>query len=86
MATIVHLSPGEEMPNEGEDKPWLLIHHSGDGRYFGSGASWRETGEWVGYRSLPEDDVSLEAAIDAAQQWADRYGVTTIWIEAPESQ
>jgi len=82
MAIVVHLSPGEEMPDVGDDSPWLLIHHSGDGRFFGSGASWKSTGEWVGYRSLPEDDASLEAAIRAAQAWAAKYSVPTIWIEA----
>jgi hypothetical protein len=82
VATVVYLSPGEEMPDVADHCPWLLIHHSGDGRFFGSGASWKPSGEWVGYRSLSDDDGSLEAAIGVAQQWAALYSVPTIWVEA----
>ena len=82
MARIVHLAPGERRPDEGGEKPWLLIEPSGDGRFFGSGGSWKESGEWVGYGSLPEHDISLETAIEAAQQWAAKYIVPTIWVEA----
>jgi hypothetical protein len=84
VAEVVYLAQREEMPDDGDDMPWLLIHHSGDGRFFGSGASWKESGEWVGYRSLSEDDVSLEAALTAAQKWAERYSVPKIWVEAPD--
>lgn len=78
MASVVYLKLGEEMPDVCDDSPWILIHQSGDGR---SGASWKTSGEWVGYRSLSEDDVSLESALVAAQKWAATYEVSTIWIE-----
>jgi hypothetical protein len=84
MANTIYLSADQKMPDFGDDQRWILIHHSGDGRFFGSGASWKSTGEWVGYRSLAEDDVSLEAALSAAQEWANKYDVPTIWIEAQE--
>ena len=72
------------MPDSGDDMRWLLIHHSRDGRFFGSGGSWKDSGEWVGYGSLCEDDVSLEAALAAAQTWAEKYRVPTMWVEALE--
>jgi hypothetical protein len=84
VAEVVYLTKGEVMPDEGDNMRWLLIHHSGDGRFFGSGFSWKESGERVGYRSLSEDDVSLEAALSAAQSWATQYKVPKIWVEAPE--
>ena len=33
------------------------------------------------YRSLSEDDVSLEAAIAAAIKWAEKYDVPKIWVQ-----
>lgn len=83
MAQVVYLAEGDEMPHLGEEARWIIIEHSGDGRFFGSGASWSETGEWVGYGSLSENDVSFEKALAAAQAWAEKYAVPTIWVEAP---
>jgi hypothetical protein len=82
VAAVVYLKRGEEMPDKGDEQRWLRIHPSGDGRFFGSGGSRKQTGEWVGYGSLPEDDVSFEKALKAAQEWATKYDVPTIWIEA----
>lgn len=70
------------MPDVGDDQPWLVIEASGDSRFFGSGASCEASGEWVGYGSLVEDDVSLETALVAAQEWATKYGVPIIWVQA----
>ena len=84
MVEVVYLAEGEKMPDEGDDMRWLLIEHSGDGRFFGSGSSWKDSGEWVGYGSLSEDDVNFEAALAAAQIWAAKYRVPTIWVEAPQ--
>jgi hypothetical protein len=84
MAEVIYLAAGEEMPDQGDDRPWLIVEASDDGRFFGTGASWKPSGEWVGYRSLAEDDVSLEAALTAAHEWAAHYSVPTIWVqEAP---
>jgi len=82
MASVVYLEVGNELPDFGDDQPWITIHPSGDGRFFGTGSSWKPTGEWVGYISLAEDDVALEKALEAAQQWATKYHVPTIWVEA----
>jgi hypothetical protein len=81
MADIVYLAPDEEMPDVGDDQPWLTIDASPEGLFFGTGASWKADGEWVGYGSLVEDDVSLERALAAAQAWATKYGVPTIWVQ-----
>ena len=84
MAEVVYLAAGEEMPDEGDDMRWLRIEHSSDGRFFGTGASWKESGEWVGYGSLAEDDISFERALAAARAWTERYRVPKIWVEASE--
>lgn len=81
MISVVYLSPGEDMPDHGDNMRWLRIEASDDGRFFGSGGSFKANGDWVGYGSLAEDDVSLEAALAAAQQWAAKYDVPTIWIQ-----
>jgi hypothetical protein len=81
MAEVVYLSPREQMPDLGDDQRWLMVEASDDGRFFGSGGSWRANAEWVGYGSLAEDDVSLEKAMAAVQAWAEKYEVPTIWVQ-----
>jgi len=81
MTSVIYLSPGEDMPDHGDDTRWLRIEASHDGWFFGSGGSFKANGDWVGYGSLAEDDVSLEAALAAAQRWAAKYDVPTIWIQ-----
>jgi len=81
MAEVIYLTPHEQMPDLGDDHRWLIVEASDDGRFFGSGASWKASGEWVGYGSLVEDDVSLEKALAAAQCWAEKYEVPTIWVQ-----
>ncbi|GGB69883.1 hypothetical protein [Blastomonas aquatica] len=81
MADVIYLSPDEDMPDCGDEMRWLRIEASDDGRFFGSGGSSKANGDWVGYRSLAEDDISIEAALAAAQQWAAKYGVPIIWVQ-----
>ena len=81
MVEVVNLAPSEDMPDVGDDKPWLIVEATSEGLFYGSGASWKPNGEWVGYRSLTEDDVSLEATLKAAQEWAGKYGVPTMWVQ-----
>ncbi|WP_375390646.1 hypothetical protein [uncultured Sphingomonas sp.] len=81
MVAIIYLSPDEKMPDQGDDQRWLTIDASNDGRFFGSGGSFKANGEWVGYGSLAENDVSLKVALAAAQQWAAEYDVPTIWVQ-----
>ena len=80
MAEVVYVSPIQDMPPFGEDQRWLTIEATSDGLFFGSGSSWKSNGEWVGYCSLPEDDVSLNSAMAEAQKWAAKYDVPTIWV------
>ncbi len=82
MTQIIYLTPGEAMPVVADGEPWLFVEAADDGRFFGSGAAWKQTGEWVGYGSLIEDDRSLATAIAAAERWAARYSVPTIWVQA----
>jgi hypothetical protein len=82
MVDVVHLSPGEEMPEAGGDEPWLIVEASDDGRFFGTGWGRKPSGQGVFYASLPEDDVSLEAALAAATKWASERGVDRIWVQS----
>jgi hypothetical protein len=80
VASVIYLAPGKEMPDVGDEGRWLIIE-ANDGKFFGTGGSWKRSGEWVGYGSLSENDVSLDAALAAARQWAEKYDVPTIWIQ-----
>ena len=77
---VVYLGPGEEMPHVGDEGRWLIIEAK-DGKFYGSGSSWKRSGEWVGYVSLSENDVTLDDALAAAHQWAANYDVPTIWVQ-----
>jgi hypothetical protein len=81
MTEIIYLSPDEQMPDVGDDQPWSTVEASNSGQFFGTGSSWKRSGEWVGYGSLTQDDISLERALAAAQEWASKYGVPTIWVQ-----
>ena len=82
MVAIIYLLPGEQMPDRGNDEPWVIVEASNDGRFLGSGAAWKPNGEWVGYGSLAENDSALDDAVAAAERWAAKYGVTTIWVQS----
>ena len=69
------------MPDHGDDGHWLIIEATADGLFRGSGGSCNPSGGWVGYCSLAENDASLEAALAAAQLWAAKYSVPTIWVQ-----
>lgn len=69
------------MPDVGHEGRWLFIE-ADDGKFSGSGGSWKQSGEWVGYGSLSENDVSLATALAAAQEWAAKYDVPTIWVQS----
>ena len=81
MANLIYLPPQEQMPDLGDDQRWLTVEASDDGRFFGTGGSWKADGEAVFYGSLAEDDVSLGKALEAAQAWAAKYRVPTIWVQ-----
>lgn len=80
VASVIYLAPGKEMPDVRDEGRWLIIE-ANDGKFFGTGGSWKRSGEWVGYGSLSENDVSIDAALAAAHQWAEKYDVPTIWIQ-----
>ena len=81
VADVVYLAPDEKMPDDGDTMRWLNVFASDDARFFGSGGSFKTNGESVMYCSLAENDVSLEAALAAAHQWAINYEVPTIWVQ-----
>ena len=82
MVEVVHLEPDEQMPELPDDEPYLLVEASDDGRFFGSGWGHRPSGEVVFYMSAAESDVSLEAALAAAREWAAQRGVSRVWVQA----
>ena len=77
----MRLDPDAERPLVADDQPWLYVEET-DGLFFGSGAAWKTSGEWVGYVSLSENDADLDTAVEAALDWARRYNVPTIWVFA----
>lgn len=81
MAEVIYLPLNEQIPDLEDLERWLTVEASDDGRFFGTGSSWKASGDWVGYMSLAEDDVSLEKALAAAQAWAEKYQVPTIWVQ-----
>ena len=81
MVEIVYLRSGERMPNLRDDEPWLIIDASDGGRFFGSGYGLKPSGEGVFYVSSAESDISLDAAIAAATDWAIERGVRRIWVQ-----
>lgn len=83
MVEIVRLASEAERPSLSDNEPWLFVEET-DGLFFGSGSAFNAAGEWVGYGSLSEHDVDLPLAVEAACEWAKRYGVPTIWVFASE--
>lgn len=81
MVEVIYLASHEQLPDFGDDQRWLTVEAADDGRFFGTGGSWKTNGEWVGYGSIAEDDPSLETALAAAKAWAEKYQVPTIWIQ-----
>ncbi len=81
MVELIYLPPGEQMPELPDDEPWLTVEASDDGRFFGTGFGRNPSGEGVFYVSLADDDVSLEAAIAAAMDWAGERDVPCIWVQ-----
>ena len=74
MAQLIYLTPIERAPyKDGDgDELWLIVKpFANDGKFCGTGESRKPTGEWVGYASRAENDVSLEKALAAAQEWAE---------------
>jgi hypothetical protein len=81
MVEVIYLPPGEDKPEAADDEPWLIIEASDDGRFFGSGWGRKLSGESVCYRSLSEDDATLDGAIAAATEWASERDVSRIWVQ-----
>jgi hypothetical protein len=82
MVEHIYLQPGEQMPEMADDDAWLIVEASDDGRFFGSGCGVKASGEEVFYASRQENDLSLEAALAAATEWAEERGVARIWVQA----
>lgn len=81
MAELIYLAPDEDKPEAQDEERWLIVEANSEGGFYGSGWSRKPSGESVFYRSLSEDDVSLEAAIAAATEWAEKYSVPKIWVQ-----
>ncbi|QWC57157.1 hypothetical protein F7D01_08715 [Erythrobacter sp. 3-20A1M] len=82
MVEYIYLKPDEQMPEMADEDAWLVVEASDDDRFFGSGYGFKASGEGVFYASLPKSDLSLESALDAAKQWAAKYQVPRIWVQA----
>jgi hypothetical protein len=86
LVEIIRLEPGQKLPEFPDDQPWLAVEASDDGRFFGTGWGYKDSGEAVFYISLPANDLTLEAAEEAAVNWAARHGVDCVWLRTdPDS-
>lgn len=81
MVETVYLAPDANAPEALDEESWLHVEANGEGGFYGTGWSRKPSGESVFYRSLSEDDASLELAIAAATKWADKYNVPVIWVQ-----
>ncbi len=70
------------MPDLADDELWLTVETSDDGSFFGTGFGRNSSGDAVFYVSLADSDRSLEAALQAAQLWAEKHGVPRIWVQS----
>jgi len=87
MVRLIYLEPHEQHPHIEDDIPRLYVEpFDDDGKFYGSGGARQPTGEWMGYASLPENDISLEKALTAARDWAEKYGVQTIYVRIKPEQ
>ena len=78
---LIDLAPGEQMPILPDGETWIVVEASDDGQFFGTGYGKKAGAEDVFYISLAENDGSLEVAIAAATMWAERRGVSWIWVQ-----
>jgi hypothetical protein len=76
---IVQLAPGLEPPTDGDC--WICVEADSNGSFYGTGCGRGDDGQTVFYVSLPENDVSLEAAVAAAAEWAERRGVEVVHVQ-----
>lgn len=81
MVELIYLAPNEDKPELPDEDRWIIVEANEEGGFYGSGWSRKASGESVFYRSLLEDDVSLEAALAAAMEWAEKFGVPKIWVQ-----
>jgi hypothetical protein len=81
LVELIYLAPDESPPEQSDEDRWLYIDANDEGGFYGTGWSRKTSGESVFYRSLSEDDATLELAIAAATAWAEKYSVPKIWIQ-----
>ncbi|MDQ3139282.1 MAG: hypothetical protein M3Q15_00960 [Pseudomonadota bacterium] len=78
MTKVVHLEAGQA-PNWSDCS--MLIERDQSGLFYGTGFGRNPAGEAIIYASLPENDVSLEAALAAGISWAEAHQVHTIYVQ-----
>lgn len=81
MVELIYLAPDEDKPELPDEARWIIVEANDNGGFYGSGWGRKPSGESVWFRSLPEDDVSLKAALAAAMEWAEKYSVPKIWVQ-----
>jgi hypothetical protein len=81
MVEVINLAPGELSPDGFKALPVPKKRPSSLASTV-SHLFVRHFRHLVFYASLAEDDVSLETALAAATDWAVKYGVRRIWVQA----
>lgn len=74
---VIYLSRSDPDPENGGC--WVLIEENRDGRFYGTGFGLREGAQKI-YISGQEYDESLEDALKAATEWAERSGVDAVYV------
>lgn len=87
MVEIRYLQPGRSPPAVSAGEPWLDLYAKTTDAFFGKGAAGVPGGSAVWFEVSWEGALPLEECLRAAQDWAERHGVKTIWIQpAPTEQ
>lgn len=76
---ITYLPPGVDPDLDSE--LWMLVERNPSGRFFGTGTGKNLSGEAVFYASAVANDDSLDAAVEAACEWADQHGIREVQVQ-----
>jgi hypothetical protein len=81
MVEVIRIERRAPWPEAKDDEPWLYVEpFDNSGKFYGSGWARKPGGEGIFYASLPEADVSLDRALAAAQEWAQKHNVPVIYL------
>ncbi len=76
---VVFMDAAEHMPPG--RYPYIVIERCPEeGAFRATGWGYDENNAWEYYGSYPEDEITVERAIEAATQWGSKHQVTTVYV------